>query len=373
VQKIRPAISGIEVRTYVVPTDHPEGDGTMRWDATTAVVVHAYASDQTGMGWSYTDAAAADVVRNLLAPAIVGTDARDTGRAASALARALRNAGAPGVAACALSAVDVALWDLRARLSGLSLVDAIGRVRDSAPVYGSGGFTTYDDARMAAQLRGWVEEAGVAAVKIKIGEEWGSRTQRDLERVATARDVVGPTVRLMVDANGAYTIGQARRIERDLREFGVSWFEEPVTSDDPRGLARLRASSVADIAAGEYVYRLSDAQRLLEADAVDCLQLDVTRCGGVTGWLRAAAAAEAHQLTVSAHCAPQLAAHVSVCTVNARDIEYFHDHARLEPMLFDNTLEVTDGVLTPRTEVIGHGLSVSDAAAEFEVRSRTDG
>lgn len=369
----RPKISGLSVRTFTVPTDCPEADGTMSWEATTAVVVEVRAGEHTGLGWTYTDASAATVVRGLLAPAVVGLDAMDTGRAADALSRALRNAGAPGIGACALSAVDVALWDLRARVAGLALVDLLGRVRERAGVYGSGGFTTYDDERMSAQLRGWVERDGVRAVKIKIGESWGRRTDRDLERVATARRVVGPDIRLMVDANGAYTIGQAARVERAMRAFGVSWFEEPVSSDDPAGLARLRTTSVADIAAGEYVYRLADAQRLLEAGAVDCLQLDVTRCGGITGWLRAAAAAQACGLTVSAHCAPQLAAHVTVCTVNAGEIEYFHDHARLEPMLFENTLEVRDGALTPDPGATGHGLAIAGTAAEFENRGEGDG
>ncbi len=365
--KTRPSVSRVDVRTFTIPTDHPEADGTAEWDSTTVVVVEVRAGEHTGLGWTYTDASAAAVVRRMLAPAVVGVDAMDTGRAAFAMSRALRNAGAPGIGACAQSAVDIALWDLRARLSGLSLCDAIGRVRSSAPVYGSGGFTTYPDERMSAQLRGWVERDGVAAVKIKIGESWGSRTERDLERVESARRTVGPEVRLMVDANGAYSVGQARRVERALREFDVSWFEEPVTSDDPAGLARLRASSVAEIAAGEYVYRLADAERLLEAGAVDCLQLDVTRCGGITGWFRAAAAAQARQLKVSAHCAPQLAAQVSVCTENAREIEYFHDHERLDPMLFEGTLAVRDGALTPRTDALGHGMTLAQSAGAFEV------
>ncbi len=364
----RPTVSTMRVRVFTVPTDAPEADGTAAWDSTTAVVVTVSADGVVGTGWSYTDSSASVVVDQLLSPVVLGCDAFDIRRAATSMERALRNAGAPGIGSCARSAVDLALWDLKARLLDVSLADLLGRARSAAEVYGSGGFTTYDDGELAAQLSAWVTRDHVTAVKIKIGEAGGTRARRDLERVAIARDAIGPEVRLMVDANGGYAIGEARRVELALRDFDVRWFEEPVTSDDPRGLASVRATSRADIAAGEYVYRLDDARRLLEAGAVDCLQLDVTRCGGVTGWLDASAAARAHHVDVSAHCAPNLAAHVVVATEHARHIEYFHDHARIEPMLFDGTLTVRDGMLTPDLGAAGHGMTLSDRASEYERR-----
>ena len=130
-------------------------------------------------------------------------------------------------------------------------------------------------------------------MKIKIGQSWGTEIDRDIARVNTFRDLAGPGVDLMVDANGGYTAGQARRVGAALDRLGVVWFEEPVSSDDLTGLAAVRAAVHCDVAAGEYAADLYDVARL--CPVVDCLQLDVTRCGGYTGWLRGAAVAAGAQ------------------------------------------------------------------------------
>ena len=360
-------VDAVSAAAFRVPTELPEADGTAEWSETTVVVVRLSAGGVEGLGYSYADAAAADVVERVLAPLLRGARPAELPRLRAAMDRAVRNAGRAGVVACALSAVDVALWDLRARLLGVPLLELLGRARDRASVYGSGGFTTYDDATTAEQLRGWLA-AGIRAVKIKIGESHGAAEARDLHRVRLARSVIGDA-ELFVDANGAYSPGQARHVEHALREFGVSWFEEPVSSDYPAQLAALRGWSEADIAAGEYCWGVQDAARLLAAGAVDCLQLDVTRCGGFTGWLDGAAAAAASGIQLSAHCAPQLSAHAVCAVVGARHLEYFHDHARIEPMLFDGTLHVQGGALEPRDEP-GHGLTLAERAEEFRVPAR---
>ena len=199
-------------------------------------------------------------------------------------------------------------------------------------------------------------------MKIKIGQDWGARVDRDLDRVNQLRELAGDQVELMVDANGGYTVGQAVRVGTALDELGVIWFEEPVSSDDIDGLARLRGMLRCDVAAGEYVSDLYDTRRL--APAVDCLQLDATRCGGYTGWRAAAAFAAAHNLQVSAHCAPALHAPVAASIPNLRHIEYFIDHTRLEPILFDGIAEPVAGRLTPNCTVPGHGYRLAPSAAE---------
>jgi L-alanine-DL-glutamate epimerase-like enolase superfamily enzyme len=360
------AVERVVVRTFTVPTDAPEADGTAEWDSTTAVVAEVHTADAVGTGWSYTPAAAAQLVRDVAAPVITGRSVHDVPALWFELARATRNAGRAGVVAGAISAVDIALWDAKARLLDISLLDLLGASRDAAPVYGSGGFTTYPDDRTEHQVRGWLEQ-GIRAVKIKIGESFGRNVQRDLHRIALVRRIVGDDVEVFVDANGGYSVAQARRVEHAMRRWDVRWFEEPVSSDDPRGLADVRANALADIAAGEYVYRSIDAHSLVTAGAVDCLQLDVTRCGGITGWMRLAAYAQANELDVSAHCAPQLSAHVVCAAQNARHLEYFHDHSRLEPMLFDGVQPVVDGSIAPDRRLTGHGMRLRDAAAEYEV------
>jgi L-alanine-DL-glutamate epimerase-like enolase superfamily enzyme len=359
-----PLISDIRAAVYDIPTDAPEADGTLAWDHTTMVVVTAVAGGTEGIGWSYAAGAAAAVVNDLLKPAAVGRSALDVPAIAEDLARALRNAGRPGIGATALSALDIALWDLKARLLGVPVADLLGRARDHVPVYGSGGFTSYDERQTREQLTGWVDGDQIPRVKIKIGESWGGDEGRDLSRVALAREIIGPDTALYVDANGGYTAAQAVRMADRMEDYGVTWFEEPVSSRDPAGLAAIRGQVRPDVAAGEYVWALADAATLLDAGAVDCLQLDVTRCGGITDFVRGAALAAAHNLQVSGHCAPSLHAQVGAAVPNLRHVEYFHDHQRIEGMLFDGVLSPLGGELTPDPAAPGLGLALRGADAE---------
>ncbi len=358
-------IESVGTRVYEIPTDEREADGTLAWSSTVMVVVKVHASGHEGLGWTYCASAAKAVIDERLADVVTGMNACDVQCANQAMLRACRNLGEPGIAACALSALDVALWDLKARLLDVSLASLIGRGRTEVPVYGSGGFTTYDDETMAGQLERWIGECGLSRVKIKIGESWGSREARDLHRVGLARGVVGDDVELYVDANGAYRVKQAVRLGRAMSErWSVTWFEEPVSSDDLRGLRQVREQCAIDIAAGEYGYSPWYFVPMVTARAVDCLQADVTRCGGVTAWLAIANLAAAHQLDISGHCAPNLHAHVALSAPNLRHLEYFHDHVRIEGMLVDGALAPHDGALHPRADVPGHGLTFKDADAE---------
>jgi L-alanine-DL-glutamate epimerase-like enolase superfamily enzyme len=332
------SVDRLESGVYRVPTDQPEADGTLEWTSTTVVVAPAQCAEAVGLGWSYAGAGSKAVVDCELAQAVIGSDVMDVPGTWEKMARACRNLGRPGAESSAISAVDIALWDLKAKLLGAPLARLFGRCRAAAPVYGSGGFTTYDEATAAAQLERWTGDWGIPTVKVKIGESWGTAPERDLDRVGFTRKIVGDGVEVFVDANGGYSRKQAVRMGRQLTdEHGVVWFEEPVSSDDLAGLHEVRDLVSADVAASEYGYDEVYFARMIAAGTVDCLQVDVTRCGGYSSWLRAAAVARAHNLDVSAHCAPNLHAPVAVAVANLRHIEYFHDHYRLGPMLFDGT------------------------------------
>ncbi|PKW27276.1 enolase C-terminal domain-like protein [Phycicoccus duodecadis] len=358
-----PLVSSVEVAAYAVPTDAPEADGTLAWDSTGVVVVEVAAGGRRGVGWTYAPAAAAALVRDVLAPVVVGGDAMAVAGLSQAMIRQVRNIGRPGLASYAISAVDVALWDLKARLLGLPLHRLLGAVHDGVPVYGSGGFTTYDESRLTEQLTGWVDQ-GIPRVKIKIGESWGKRPDRDLARMRQARHVVGDEVELFVDANGGYGRKQAVRMMAAAADLGVHWFEEPVSSDDLDGLAEVRAAVAPDVTAGEYGTDLAYFARMCRAGAVDCLQVDASRCGGISEWLRVAALAAASGLDVSGHCAPHLHVHVAAAVANLRHLEWFHDHVRIESMFFDGTLDPSGGVLVPDPHAPGHGLTFRRADAE---------
>jgi L-alanine-DL-glutamate epimerase-like enolase superfamily enzyme len=351
----------LSASAYRIPTDAPEGDGTIAWTSTGLVLVHATAEGVTGTGWTYGPAAAASVVTDVLAPVARNLDPDDTAGVWLAMQHRLRNAGRPGVAGLALSAADNAIWDLKARRHGIALARLLGRARSAVPVYGSGGFTTYDATRQYRQLSGWVHDEGIPRVKIKIAESWGTEIERDLTRMAAARRTIGDA-ELYVDANGGYQRKQAIRVMQAAADMDVRWYEEPVSSDDLAGLSQVRDTVCADVAAGEYGYDLAYFARM--APHVDCLQIDVTRCGGITEFQRAAAVAAAHGLQVSTHCAPHQHLAVAAATTNLRHLEWFHDHVRIEQMLFDGTVTAAGGCALAEGDAPGHGYSFRHADAE---------
>ena len=353
-------VERLDVSAYEIPTDQHESDGTFEWDSTTIVIVEAHGGGETGLGYTYAPAAAGKLVEEKLAAQVEGADATAPAEAWEQMARALRNAGRPGIGFMALAAVDCALWDLKARLLGVALVDALPRAHDAIPLYGSGGFCSYSLERLREQLGGWAA-GGFPRVKMKISRE----PEHDPARLDAAREAIGDEVELFVDSNGALSRQEALACAHRLRrEWGVTWFEEPVSSADFAGLRLVREQGPGglEVAAGEYAYVLADFRNLL--GCVDCLQADVTRCGGITGLLQAAGLAHGHGLEVSGHCAPQLSAHALAAVPNLRHLEYFHDHVRIESMLFDGVLEPERGELRPDRSRLGHGLELKRADAE---------
>ncbi len=363
--RINPHVEGLEVTTYEIATDRPESDGTLEWDSTTIILVEAFNGRERGIGYTYGDRAVATLIESKLCDIVRGADAMRPPVSWVEMRRQLRNAGQPGVGAMALSAVDIALWDLKARLLGLPLADALPRFREAVPVYGSGGFTSYDAQALRDQARGWIE-AGMRSVKIKVGRE----PDLDPERIKVIREVIGPNVELMVDANGAYdSVPEALKHAERFREQGVVWLEEPLPNDDLAGLRRVRSRAPAglEIAGGEYNWSLHDAERLLAANAVDVLQSDVTRCGGITELLRIDGLCRAHGIPSSAHCAPAVSAQACCAMESLKHLEYFHDHVRIESMLFEGTLEPGGGCLLPDGRRAGVGLELRPEADRFRI------
>jgi L-alanine-DL-glutamate epimerase-like enolase superfamily enzyme len=355
------AVEWVRAAAYRIATDAPEADGTFAWDATTLVVVQVGGGGAVGLGYTYADACLTSLIDDTLAKAVLGRDPDDIAGAWEAMQRQVRNLGRSGLAACAISAIDTALWDLKAQRRETPLASLLGRRRERVPIYGSGGFTTYSDAELGDQVSAWVERDGCRWVKMKVG----SHPRDDPHRVAVAKAAIGDHG-LFVDANGAFSAREALAFAEVCREAHVRWFEEPVTSDDPDGLRLVREGAPAgmDVTAGEYIFALDDARRLLAADCVDVLQADVSRCGGVTGFLEVAALCEAHHIDLSGHCAPALHRHVACAAHRLRHLEWFHDHVRIEQRFFDGAPASKDGMIAPDLDRFGHGLAFKAKDAE---------
>ncbi len=353
-------ITESRVSVYTIPTHGLESDATLEWTSTTIVIVEACAGRATGLGYTYGDKAIATLIADMLLPLIRGRSAMDVGGNWNAMTRAIRNQGRPGISSMAIAAVDAALWDLKARLLQVPLVTLLGAVRDAVPVYGSGGFTSYTMEQLQRQLAGWVGR-GIAAVKMKVARE----PHEDDARVRMAREAIGPATALFVDANGGYDAGQALAHADAFAQSDVTWFEEPVSSDDLEGLRLVRNHAPAgmDIAAGEYGYDLYYFRRMLDAGAVDVIQADATRCAGITGFMQIAALCDAYNMPLSAHTAPALHVHPCCAASRVRHVEYFHDHERIERILFDGVVEPVNGMLQPDLSRAGFGFELKRADA----------
>lgn len=314
-----------------------------------------------GIGYSYAHQSAATLIHETLKGELLGKDALDIPACHEALIHRVRNIGRSGIASYAIAALDIALWDLKAKILGVPLSKLLGRCRAGVEIYGSGGFTSYTHRHLEEQLSVWINE-GIPRVKMKIGGD----PQLTLERVRTARMAIGLKPELFVDANGAYSPKRAIYLAQHLSEHGVSWFEEPVSSDDPDGMSFVRehVPNEIEIAAGEYGNDPFYFNRMIRSGAVDVVQIDATRCLGITGFLQSAALCRAAHKPISAHTAPQIHAHLGSSVPEVRHVEYFYDHVRIESMLFDGVLRQKSGILTPDLDRPGLGLELKRADAE---------
>ena len=360
-------ITSGRISAYTIPTDKPESDGTARWDSTTIVIVELMADGITGLGYSYANGAAAHVAEELVKREILHGDPFNIPALHSAMDRQVRNWGRPGLVSGAISSIDTCLWDLKARLLQEPLVCLLGKVRDEIQAYGSGGFTSYTEKELIEQLAGWADE-GLMCVKMKIG----THPEQDVTRVCAVQKALRGKAQLYIDANGAYDRQQALHKSEQFGELGVTWFEEPVTSDDRIGLHLLveRSPAVMKIAAGEYNYTLDDARLLIEAQAVDVLQTDVTRCGGISNFIKIGSLCEICHYPYSAHTAPSIHATLCCSILAAMNVEYFYDHVRIEHMFFDGAITAVNGNLKPDFSRHGLGLELKRPDAEkFQVSS----
>ena len=351
----------VSVSCFIIPTEEPESDGTLTWDSTKMIYVEVSAADQTGIGYTYADESTARFIREHLEPVIMGRNVMENTLLWNDLYKKIRNMGNTGLASMAISAVDIALWDLKSKLLKLPLTALLGRIRDKTAVYGSGGFTSYSRKELRKQFEEWMK-AGIFMFKMKVGRH----PQDDPERVREARKIIGDTHELFVDANGAYPVREALKYASSFHEQQVYWFEEPVSSEDSAGLRFVRehVPPEMNVAAGEYCYTVRNFHRLLQNGSVDVLQADATRCGGITGFMKAGTLCDAYGIPLSAHTAPSIHTYLCCCVSRAIHLEYFHDHERIEQLFFEGRPVPVDGHIAPDMNSPGLGIRLRKKDAE---------
>ncbi|HET7361020.1 MAG TPA: enolase C-terminal domain-like protein [Salinimicrobium sp.] len=358
-------IEKLTCSAYIIPTEEPESDGTLKWNSTTLVLVEINAGGKNGIGYTYGDASIAGFIHKNFQKLLLGRNALDIPALWNCMVHSIRNEGGWGMAMMAISAIDIALWDLKAKILELSLSNLLGKARTAVPVYASGAFTSYSSECLKAQMEIWANE-GFTQMKMKIGRNW----EEDLARVKLARDCIKPENELFVDANGAYDIKTALKLSESFANYGVTWFEEPVPSSNLEGLAFLRnhAPAKMNIAAGEYGYGVHYFYEMLKSGSVDVLQADATRCGGITGFLKAGNLAFALQIPFSFHCASAVHIHAAAALPSFYIGEYFYDHARIEQLLFEGAQKPIEGKIAPDWSRNGLGIEwKSNDAAPFKV------
>ncbi|MUL44151.1 mandelate racemase/muconate lactonizing enzyme family protein [Streptomonospora sp. PA3] len=354
-------MSGLTAQTRALAL-HRSWDGGVTHNHLVVVRVETEGG-AAGTGFAWTPRVGAGAVRALVAEdcpaALVGREPVPQARWAD-LARHLGEAGSGGLAAMAMGAVDIALWDLRARSAGVSLVDALGRRRDRVPAYGSGVNLDYALDELLEQVRGFLA-AGHTAVKMKVGS---ADPERDVERVARVRELLGPRGRLMIDANQRWDLPAAVRAMRRLERFDPYWIEEPLPADDLAAHAELRRATPVPIAIGENLRTVREFAAALEAGVCHIAQPNAVRIGGITPFLRVAALADARSVPVAPHLLPELSTQLALCVPRAEMVEDI-DRGSLESLgalSAPSGVRIDAGWARAETEA-GHGLDFAPAEA----------
>jgi L-alanine-DL-glutamate epimerase-like enolase superfamily enzyme len=346
-------VQRLDVSAFRVPTSRYV-NGSPASNETTVVIVEAEAGGVRGLGYVYADVETAKLIDSVLKRVILNKNAIQVVSAWGSMRNAIRTQAWPVAGSIAIAAVDTCLWDLKARLLRIPLVNLFGVARAEIPVYGATE-DQYPWPQLEVQLRDWAAD-GMPAVKILVG----ASPDEDLDIVEKASKIAGPNMQLFVDARGAYNSEQAIEKARAFRDLGVVWFEEPVPSNDLEGLRTLRQNKPArmDIAAGREGFDSAYFRKILENGAVDVLKVNATRCAGLTGFLQADSMCQGFKTELSSHAAPSLHAHLCCVAMNARNAEYLSEHARIEQMFFDGALRAGQGRLRPDLTRPGLGLEL---------------
>ena len=318
-----------------------------------------------GLGVGAGGRAAQVLIDESLKPILVGQDPLYIEKLWDDMFWRVRGVGRKGLAFGAISAVDTALWDLKAKYFNVPLYKLLGAYTDTVPIYGSGGWTHFNVDELVAEQSGYVER-GMKSVKMKVGKDFGKSEKEDIERLAAVRDAVGDDVEILIDANNGYYAKQAIRMARAFEPYRVGWFEEPVLADDIEGLAAVARATDIPIATGEHEYTKFGFRELIARGGADIVQPDIGRVGGVTEWIKVANLAHAFNLPVAPHAFQVIHLHVTCATPNLRIVEYLGASEEFDKLVYTEFPEPVDGMWSPYPDKPGLGLELNpDAVTHY--------
>ena len=346
------------IQDATIPPPGPNAGGRSQ------LFVHIYTDEGfEGLGIGQASPGVRQVIEADLKGLLIGQDPFNIEKLWNDMFWRVRGYGRKGVAFCALSAVDIGLWDLKAKALGLPLYKLLGPFTDSVPIYGSGGWTNLTQEELVAEMAGYVEQ-GIKRVKMKVGKDFGKSEREDLQRLAAVRKTLGDDVAIYVDANNGYYSKQAIYMAKEFEQFQVGWFEEPVLADDIGGLAEIKHATSIPIATGEHEYTKHGFRELIAGGGVDIVQPDVGRVGGVTEWMKVAHMAHAFNLPVAPHAVQLVHLHLACATPNLKVVEYMNTSLEGDRVWYTEFPQPSGGMWSPFPDKPGLGLELDPYAVE---------
>src|SRR3712207_975596 len=364
-RRLRMKITEVSTTVLHVPGELGFQDTTIRHRGSGrgALFVHIKTDEgREGLGLG-TVPASRGLIEETLAPLLIGRDPLNHEMLWEDMFWRVRGFGRKGLAFCAISAVDIGLWDLKGKIFDAPLYKLIGHYTERVPIYGSGGWTHFSEDELVREQVGYVER-GIPHVKMKVGKDFGKAEAEDLRRLAAVRKAVGDDVEIYVDANNGYYAKQAIAMSKRFEEFNVRWFEEPVLADDIQGLAEISRATTIPVATGEHEYTKYGFKDLISHGGADIVQPDVGRVGGVTEWMKVAHLAHAFNLPVAPHAVQLVHLHLACATPNLRVVEYLGVSEKTDKIWDTEFPEPKNGMWSPYPDKPGLGLELNPKAVE---------
>ena len=320
-------ISKIQTQVIRVPVDEPLAGGPAVPGATREFVTLRMGTDAgiEGIGYTFFGAALTGALRqavDALGELAIGEDPLRTEAVAAKLRTAAAGSGPGGILTLALSAIDIALWDIRGKALNLPLWQMLGGHRERVPTYASGALMRTFALEHLVKAGPRLVEKGFRQMKTQLALPGDTSPQREVERIRRVRDAIGPDIDLMCDINQRWRVDQAIDIGRRIEDVHLFWLEDVTTADDYQGLARVADALATPVCGGEYLYGPAPFRQMLEARSVDIVMIDLVRAGGITQWLKIAGMAEAYNLPVVSHLVPEIHVHLVAAVPNGLTVEY---------------------------------------------------